>query len=104
MIFLLDTGAADVGFAASAIDQMIGAGLIDQGDIKDTATYALADGSAIKCRRLILQKVHLGNREVANIEASFCPGNALLLLGQCILKKLGGAILRPDTANSHVTS
>jgi len=92
MTFLLDTGAADVGFPDSAIDRMIGAGFIDQRDIKGTATYTLADGSAIKCRRLILRKVHIGNREIKNIEASSCPGQAPLLLGQSVLKKLGGAI------------
>lgn len=89
MNFMLDTGAADIGFPDEIVDGLLRTGVIQQSDLKGSKTYTLADGSSIKCQRLVLRKVRIGSSNVENVEASSCPGKALLLLGQSVLKKLG---------------
>ncbi|MFH0799001.1 MAG: PDZ domain-containing protein [Pseudomonadota bacterium] len=88
MNFLLDTGAVDVGFTDDVVDGLLKAGVLQEGDFKGSETFKMVDGSSIKCRKINLRKVHIGNREVKDVAASSCPGKDSLVVGQSLLKKL----------------
>lgn len=87
--FMIDTGAADVGLSEQFAKKLLGTGVIAERDFKGSMQYTMADGSLVTCRGLTLRSVRIGGREVADVKASACPGEALLLLGQSFLKKLG---------------
>jgi clan AA aspartic protease (TIGR02281 family) len=87
--FLIDTGAADVGLSDELAARLQSTGVMTERDFRGSERYTLADGSFVTCRLLVLRAVRIGAREVPDVKASACPGNAPLLLGQSFLKKLG---------------
>lgn len=89
MDFIVDSGAADVSLSDDITNRLLQTGIVDQNDIRGSKTYVLADGSSIKCRTLNLRAVRIGTREVTDVKASSCGGDAPLLLGQSFLQKLG---------------
>lgn len=89
MDFMIDTGAADVGLSDDITGKLLSTAVMAERDFKGSETYTLADGSSVKCRTLVLRSVRIGGREVKDVNASACPGNPPLLLGQSFLKKLG---------------
>lgn len=87
--FIVDTGASEVQLPDGMTDKLISTGVMNANDIRGTEEYEIADGSLIKCRKMVFKTINVGTREVQNVKASSCPGKASLLLGQSFLKKLG---------------
>ena len=90
--FMVDTGAADVGLSDEITQRLISTGAFNKKDLKSFATYTMADGTSIKCRTLLIRSIRIGSRDVSNVEASTCPKNASLLLGQSFWDKLGATL------------
>lgn len=85
--FILDSGASDISLSLDAERELINAGVLKKENYITPALYRLADGSIIKCRRLILPEMTIGSFKVDNILASVGVSDSPLLLGRSFLDK-----------------
>lgn len=85
--FILDSGASDISLSKSSERKLIEKGAIKREDYIEPALYKLADGSIIKCRRVILQEMTIGGFKLKNIRASIGVSDSPLLLGRSFLDK-----------------
>lgn len=85
--FILDSGASDISLSLDAERELINAGVLKKEHYITPALYRLADGSIIKCRRLVLPEMTIGSFKVNNIMASVGVADSPLLLGQSFLDK-----------------
>lgn len=88
--FILDTGASECVIPAYVAMTLYKNGLITKADFLDDKIYSLADGSEVRCRRIVIRKLVIGKYLLKNVEFAVSPNaDAPLLLGQNALKKLG---------------
>lgn len=85
--FILDSGASDISLSLDAERELINSGVLKKEHYITPALYRLADGSIIKCRRLILPEMTIGDFKVNNIKASVGVSDSPLLLGRSFLDK-----------------
>lgn len=85
--FILDSGASNISISKKTERELINKNIIKKKDYLEPALYRLADGSIIKCRRLVLSSIKIGDYTIKNIIASVGVSNAPLLLGQSFLNK-----------------
>lgn len=85
--FILDSGASDISLSVESERELINNGVLKQEDYIIPALYRLADGSIIKCRRLVLPEMTIGGFTVTNIVASVGVSDSPLLLGRSFLDK-----------------
>lgn len=83
--FILDSGASNVAISSTIEKKLIGSGSIKKTDYIQPALYKLADGSIVKCRRLFLKNIVIGNFTVKNVLACVGESNSPLLLGKSFL-------------------
>jgi clan AA aspartic protease (TIGR02281 family) len=89
LMFILDTGAAEMSLPQEVVQSLIQAGTIKEEDFIQSKVYILADGTRVKNPRVIIQKVKIGNRVLRNVEATINESGGPLLLGQSLLEKVG---------------
>ncbi|WP_296148344.1 retroviral-like aspartic protease family protein [uncultured Flavobacterium sp.] len=83
--FILDSGASSVSISSTIEKKLASLGAIKKTDYIQPALYKLADGSIIKCRRLFLKNITIGNFTVKNVLACVGESNSPLLLGKSFL-------------------
>lgn len=83
--FILDSGASNVAISSTIEKKLISSGTITKTDYIQPALYKLADGSIVKCRRLFLKNIIIGNFTVKNVLACVGESNSPLLLGKSFL-------------------
>lgn len=87
--FVLDTGASDVLISKELESQLIQKGFLRKEHYMTSGLYRIADGSIIKCRRLIIPKLKIGGFILSNVQASVVNHGNTMLLGQSVLGKFG---------------
>ena len=85
--FILDSGASDISISKKTENELIKQGIIRKNDYIEPALYSLADGSIIKCRRLIIPEITVGKFRIRNVLTSVGTSNSPLLLGKSFLDK-----------------
>jgi clan AA aspartic protease (TIGR02281 family) len=83
--FVLDSGASEISLSKNTERELINDGSIKQDDYIEPALFKLADGSIIKCRRLIIPELTIGNYKIKNVRASIGVSDSPLLLGRSFL-------------------
>jgi len=83
--FILDSGASDISISKKVEKELINLGIIKEEDYIEPALYRIADGSIIKCRRLIIPNLSIGKFKVYNVRASVSSSDSDLLLGRSFL-------------------
>ena len=83
--FVLDSGASEISLSTSIERELIANGIIKRDDYIEPALYKIADGSIIKCRRLIIPEMTIGNYKIKNVTASIGVSDSPLLLGRSFL-------------------
>jgi len=83
--FVLDSGASEISLSKETERQLIDNGTIKREDYIEPALFKLADGSIIKCRRLIIPEMTIGNYTIKNVRASIGVSESPLLLGRSFL-------------------
>ena len=89
LMFILDTGAAEMSLPQEVIASLIQSGTIGRDDFIQSKVYILADGTRVKSPRVLIHKVKIGNRVLHNVEATISDEGGPLLLGQSLLEKIG---------------
>jgi clan AA aspartic protease (TIGR02281 family) len=89
LMFILDTGAAEMSLPQEVVQALIQGGTIGRDDFIESKVYVLADGTRVKSPRVIIHKVKIGNRVLHNVEATITDEGSALLLGQNLLEKIG---------------
>jgi clan AA aspartic protease (TIGR02281 family) len=89
LMFILDTGAADMSLPQEVVQSLIQGGTIKADDFIYRKIYILADGTRVKSPRVIIHKVKIGNRVLHNVPATVSEAGGPLLLGQSLLEKIG---------------
>ncbi|MCF8257971.1 MAG: retroviral-like aspartic protease family protein [Flavobacteriales bacterium] len=90
MDFVFDTGASDIVVSESVAQSMRLDGKLKYSDYLGEEYYQIADGQLLKGTRIRLNKFCIGEICIQEIEAVVVnTSNALPLLGQNFLKKLG---------------
>lgn len=87
--FILDTGASDVLISKEYERQLISKGFLRKEHYIPSGLYRIADGSIIKCRRLLIPKLKIGGFILTNVQASVVNSGDTMLLGQSVLEKFG---------------
>jgi clan AA aspartic protease (TIGR02281 family) len=83
--FVLDSGASEISLSKSTERELIANGIIEKEDYIESALYRIADGSIIKCRRLVIPEMTIGNYKIKNVRASIGVSDSPLLLGRSFL-------------------
>lgn len=83
--FVLDSGASEIYLSKDTERELIDNRIIKQEDYIEPGLYKLADGSIIKCRRLVIPEMTIGNYKVKNVKASIGVSESTLLLGRSFL-------------------
>jgi len=85
--FTLDSGASDVIISTEFERELLLEGLIGKENYIRDDYYELADGSIVKCRRLIINNVGIGKFKVNNVIMAVISSESTLLLGKSFLDK-----------------
>lgn len=85
--FILDTGASDVLISKEYERQLIEKNVLLKENYIFDGLYRIADGSIIKCRRLIIPKMKIGKYTLLNVKASVVNSSNTMLLGKSVLDK-----------------
>ena len=85
--FILDTGASDVLISKEYEKQLIEKNVLLKENYIFDGLYRIADGSIIKCRRLIIPKMKIGKYTLLNVKASVVNSGNTMLLGKSVLDK-----------------
>ncbi len=88
LLFVLDTGAADVMIPWDVAMTLMRTGTITKEDALGLSEYALADGSRTKNDVVRLRKLQIGSVVLRDVRAAVGDIKSSLLLGQSALKKL----------------
>jgi hypothetical protein len=86
--FIVDSGAGEVQISTELVHALFPRGSAGPTYLAD-GTYRLADGRIVRNRRILLESVRVGDRELRNVAASIGGADASLLLGQNVLDRLG---------------
>jgi hypothetical protein len=89
LMFILDTGAADMSLPRDVVQSLIQSGTLSESDLIPSKIYILADGTRVKSPRVTIHKVKIGNRVLHNVPATVSDSGSPLLLGQSLLEKVG---------------
>lgn len=89
LMFILDTGAADMSLPQEVVQSLIQSGTIKAEDFISSKIYILADGTRVRSPRVMIHKVKIGNRVLHNVPATVSESGGPLLLGQSLLEKIG---------------
>lgn len=84
--FILDSGASDVLISKELEKSLIRKGFIKKEDYLPDGLYKIADGSIIKCRRLLIPKLTIGEFTLLNVQATVNYSDTMLL-GKSVLDK-----------------
>ena len=84
--FILDSGASDVLISKSLENELISKGILKREDYLPDGLYKIADGSIIKCRRLLIPKLTIGSFTLKNVRATVNSSDSMLL-GKSVLDK-----------------
>lgn len=85
--FIIDSGASDTAISSDFERELILEGIIKKENYISDETYTIADGSEIKCRRVKLNNVRIGNFSINNVIVSITNSKSDLLLGKSFLNK-----------------
>jgi clan AA aspartic protease (TIGR02281 family) len=86
--FIIDSGASNISISTNLEKELLLKGIIKKEDYFDDEIYALADGSIIKCKVIIINNVGIGNFKVNNVKINiFSNLDNDLLLGKSFLDK-----------------
>ena len=88
LLFIVDTGAADVHIPADVALTLMRTGTISKADFLGTAEYQMADGTISENAKLRLRSLKIGSTIIRNVEASIGPVAGSLLLGQSALGEI----------------
>lgn len=83
--FVLDSGASEISLSKNTERELIDNGIIKKENYIEPALFKLADVSIIKCRRLIIPELSIGNYKIKNVRASIGVADSPLLLGRSFL-------------------
>ncbi|GAA4292632.1 retropepsin-like aspartic protease [Aestuariibaculum suncheonense] len=83
--FVLDSGASEISLSKNTERELIDNGIITQENYIEPALFKLADGTIIKCRRLMIPELTIGNYKIKNVRASIGVSDSPLLLGRSFL-------------------
>jgi clan AA aspartic protease (TIGR02281 family) len=86
--FTIDSGASDVVIPSDVLSTLARTGTIAKSDYVGIGEYQLADGKAVRSRRIRLRSVRVGSVEITDVVASETPEAGSLLLGQSFLSRL----------------
>jgi clan AA aspartic protease (TIGR02281 family) len=100
MDLVLDTGAAYVMIPADVALTLKRTGTLSTGAADEVQEFALADGSVIKQRRVVLRSLQIGAMRLCDVPAIVGGLKAPLLLGQSALRRLEPWQL--DTRSGHL--
>ena len=90
MNFMLDTGCSGVQITSAEYYYMKHLNIISDDDISGRVTCIYADNSKNDCPTMKLKSINIGGIELKDIDCTIQEnGDASLLLGQDVLKKLG---------------
>jgi clan AA aspartic protease (TIGR02281 family) len=97
--FILDSGASDILISSNFERELLLEGIIKTENYLTDNYYSLADGSIIKCRRILLNNIKIADFTVNNvIIAVINNSNNSLLLGKSFLDKFSNWAI--DNKNS----
>lgn len=86
---LADSGASETNIPFPIFYTLVQTGSVVRGDMLESKTYVLADGSLVSCDRFMIKKIRIGETTLYNIECSISMSpDSPLLLGQNIMSKL----------------
>lgn len=86
--FTIDSGASDMMVSTDFERDLILEGLVNRDDYLSDYNYTLADGSIIKCRRILLNSIQIGEFIVNNVIVAVIDNSDIsLLLGKSFLDK-----------------
>lgn len=86
--FIFDSGASDVLISSDFERELLLEGLIRKEDYLTDDYYSLADGSIVKCRRILLDDFEIGDFTVNNVIVAIVDNSDnSLLLGKSFLDK-----------------
>jgi clan AA aspartic protease (TIGR02281 family) len=88
MDLVLDTGAAYVMIPADVALTLKRTGTLNTGEADEIKEFALADGSVIKQRRVVLRSLQIGPARLCEVQAIVGGLKSPLLLGQSALRRL----------------
>ena len=90
MNFMLDTGCSGVQITSAEYYYMKHLDIVSDDDISGRVTCIYADNSKNDCPTMKLKSINIGGIELKDIDCTIQEnGDASLLLGQDVLKKLG---------------
>ena len=84
--FILDSGASDVLISKELEKSLIERGFLKKENYLPEGLYKIADGSIIKCRRLLIPKLIIGEFTLFNVKATVNYSDTMLL-GKSVLDK-----------------
>ncbi len=86
--FILDSGASDIMISSDFERELLLEGLISRENYLTDDYYSLADGSKVKCRRILLNGFQIGDFTVNNVTIAIVDNSdSSLLLGKSFLDK-----------------
>lgn len=85
--FIIDSGASDTSISLEFERELILEGMINKSNYLDDGYYTIANGDQIKCRRVLLNQVLLGDFTINNVILSIRNTGSDLLMGKSILNK-----------------
>lgn len=103
MIF--DTGSAYVSISQRLAEKMLKEGALSLEDFENSQYAILPDGSIVENSAIIIKSLKIGNTELTNIKAVVINNpNALILLGQSAIQKLGKYSINGDILTIYSSS
>jgi clan AA aspartic protease (TIGR02281 family) len=87
--FLVDPGAGTVVIPASALQQLVQNGSVNEGDVIGIGAAELPDSSLYLTARVRLRELQVGNTAVRDVTAAVSPALKHPLLGQSFLRRFG---------------
>lgn len=88
--FVFDTGASECVMPVYIAMTLYRNGSLKKADFLQDKVYSLADGSSVRCKRIIIRKLIIGKYVLTNVEFAVSNNiDAPLLLGQNAMRKLG---------------
>lgn len=97
LMFILDTGAAEMSIPSNVVQSLMRAGTVDENDYLSGKIFVLANGRRVESPRIMLRKVKIGHRVLHNVPATVSEAHSPLLLGQSLLEKMGSYTFDPQS-------
>lgn len=85
--FIIDSGATDSSISIDFERELLLEGIIKKENYLDDGYYILANGTQVKCRKLLLNNIRIGDFIVNNVTLSVRTSGNDLLLGKSFLNK-----------------